>query len=151
MKELDLRCGKPLYKGKEKCKVPQSMLEETWEGFGKCIIREAARRRRKPRRGRAGHLLQHARRRRRRVSRRRRRIDGVGGATGASRRLPRGILPGARRGVGPERRGADRAIARLRRHGTAASRVAAALARDEAAAAFQSVLAMEQVQRVIGY
>ena len=34
---------------------------------------------------------------------------------------------------------------------TAASRVAAALPRDEAAAAFQSVLAMEQVQSVIGY
>ena len=51
MKELDLRCGKPLYKGKEKCKVPPEMLEETWEGFGKCIIRGGVQKKAKAKKG----------------------------------------------------------------------------------------------------
>ena len=51
MKELDLRCGKPLYKGKEKCKVPPEMLEETWEGFGKCTIRGGVQKKAKAKKG----------------------------------------------------------------------------------------------------
>ena len=72
MKELDLRCGKPLYKGKEKCKVPPEMLG----GHGRLRnvrFEEASRRRRRGEEGGRG-----ARDTRYNTVRRRRR-DGVGG------------------------------------------------------------------------